>query len=165
MSHPRFPFPHAAALLLALQFLLAGCDGRKPGTNFGPKTSGPARDAEATALAGLDSQQDAARCRTVLQQLDAQDGAGSRPTLSDSERADLTALMRLTPGEVAELGQSTFSQTDAAYLEECLLVRAGARALRIDARPPLERARVGFDWACRMVYLDDRIPWPANPWT
>ena len=24
---------------------------------------------------------------------------------------------------------------------------------------------MGFDWACRMVYLDERIPWPANPWT
>ena len=35
----------------------------------------------------------------------------------------------------------------------------------MDARPPLERARLGFDWVCRMVYVDDRVPWPANPWT
>jgi hypothetical protein len=165
MTHPRYYYSISAPLLLALQFLFVGCDGRKPGTGSGPKTSGPGRDAEAGALAALESRQDAAHCRTVLQQLDAQDGAGSRPVLSDSERADLTVLMRLTPGEVAELGQATFSQTDAAYLEECLLVRAGVRALHIDARPPLERARMGFDWACRMVYLDDRIPWPANPWT
>jgi hypothetical protein len=165
MSHPRSRLPLVAAALLVVPLTQIGCDGRKPATNFGPQAFGPARDAEANALAGLESQQDAAHCRSVLQQLDAQDGAGSRPTLTDSERAELTALLGLTPGEAAELGQATFSQTDAAYLEECLLVRAAMRALRIDSRPPLERARMGFEWACRMVYIDDRVPWPANPWT
>jgi hypothetical protein len=24
---------------------------------------------------------------------------------------------------------------------------------------------MGFDWVCRLIYMDDRTPWPANPWT
>jgi hypothetical protein len=166
MSHSRSRFrPRLSALVLAVPVLLSACDSRKGGTGAGSKVAVPAVDGEANALAGLESHQDLARCRTGLQQLDAQEGAGTRPTVSEAERAELTTLLRLTPGEVAELSQATFSQTDAAYLEECLLVRSGARALRAEARPPLERARLGFDWACRMVYVDDRIPWPANPWT
>lgn len=158
----------AAVFVLAVPFLTSGCsgcDGRKPGTGSGTKVIGPTGGGEAAALAGVETQQDAARCRAMLQQLDAQEGAGSRPTVTDAERAELTSLFRLTPAEVAELGQATFSQNDAAYLEECLLVRAGTRALRIDGRPPAEKARTGFEWACRMVYRDERTPWPANPWT
>jgi hypothetical protein len=155
----------SAAIILALPVVFAGCDTRKSGTGSKGQPAGPTKDAEAQALAILDNQQDLTNCRTVLQQLDAQDGAGSRPTLSEAERAELTSQFGLTPAESAELGQATFSQTDAAYLQECLLVRAGVRALKIDSRPALERARIGFDWACRLVYLDGRTPWPANPWT
>jgi hypothetical protein len=163
MSHPRLR--RLSAIILALPLVFAGCDTRKVGTGSVATAAGPTKDAEAQALAVLENQQDLNNCRTVLQQLDAQDGAGNRPTLSEAQRAELTSQFGLTPAESAELGQATFSQTDAAYLQECLLVRAGVRALKIDARPPLDRARMGFDWACRLVYLDDRTPWPANPWT
>ena len=151
--------------VIAASFLLAGCDAKKTPTT--PTVQGPApgKDAEATALVALESQQDANHCRTVLQQLDNLESTRTRPTFSDSAKADVTAFLRLTPSEVAEISQPTFSQTDASYLEECLLIRAGVRSLRIDGRPPLERARIGFDWVCRMVYVDERVPWPANPWT
>lgn len=164
MSHPRLQ-RWTAALLLAGPPLVAGCDARRGTSPGNTPAATPSRDGEAQALALLENQPDLAKCRTALQQLDAQDGAGSRPALSDAERAELTARLNLTPAEAAELGQSTFSQVDAAYLQECLLVRAGVRTLKVDARPPLDRARVGFEWACRMVYVDDRTPWPANPWT
>lgn len=164
MSHPRFR-RSSAAIILAVPLVFAGCDNRTVGTGSVGTPAGPIKDAEGQALAVLENQQDLTNCRTVLQQLDAQDGAGSRPTLSEAERAELTSRFGLTPAESAELGQATFSQTDAAYLQECLLVRAGVRALKIDSRPPLERARIGFDRACRLVYLDERTPWPANPWT
>jgi hypothetical protein len=171
MSHPhsRSPF-WAAAGAAALVFLGAlamfGCDSRRGGTGGGSKggVASP-KDIEANTLAKLEAQADVQTCRTVLQQLDAADGAGARPALSESERAELAALLKLTPGEVAEIGQPTFSQADAYYLEECLLVRAGTRALKIDSRPPLERARLAFDWVCRQVYVENRVPWPANPWT
>ena len=96
-----------------------------------------------------------------IQVLDNQEGAGRRPVLSAAEKAELAAFLRLAEAELSEAGQTAFSLEDAAYLEEALLVRAGVRSLKIDARPPLERARLGFDWACRMVYVDDRVPWPA----
>lgn len=164
MTHPRIR-RFAAAAAIALPLFFAGCDTRKAGTGSSVQPAGPTKDGEAQALAILENQQDLPNCRTVLQQLDAQDGAGSRPTVSEAERADLTARFGLTPAEAAELAQATFSQTDAAHLQECLLVRAGARALKVDTRPPLDRARAGFDWACRLVYIDPRTPWPANPWT
>jgi hypothetical protein len=170
MSPFRFRSWHAAVALLIvagalLSAVSSGCDSKKPPTTAGQQSSAATKDSEATALAALEAQQDAAHCRTVLQQLDNLESARTRPTLSDSERGELTALFRLTPTEVAEISQPTFSLTDTAYLEECLLVRAGVRSLKIDGRPPLEKARLGFDWACRMVYVDDRVPWPANPWT
>jgi hypothetical protein len=151
--------------VVAISLLVVGCDGRKPSNASASKAAGPDNDAEATALAGLEGNQGLASCRTALQQLDAQEGAGRRPTLSEPERAALTALFRLTPAEIAELGQATFSQIDAGYLEECLLVRAGVKSLHLEGRAPLDRANAGFDWVCRLIYLDDRTPWPANPWT
>jgi hypothetical protein len=145
--------------------LVASCDPKKPTTTNDPQGLAPVKDAELAALAPLETQPDLAHCRTALQQLDNLDSAQSRPVLSDSERADVTKFFGLTPAEVAEIAHGTFSQSDAAYLEECLLIRAGVRSLRIDGRQPLERARLGFDWVCRMVYVDDRVPITANPWT
>jgi hypothetical protein len=161
MSYPPQRLLFAALVVCTL---VIGCDGKKPAT--GPKTpTDQRRDTDATVLAELESKQDAAHCRTVLQQLDTLDqSVSSRPEMAEAERSELATLLGLTPGEVTELGQKTFSQADANYLEECFLVRAGARSLGIDARPPLERAALGFDWVCRMVYLDERIAWPAPPW-
>ena len=154
-----------SSAVVALALLLDGCDPKKPATTPGSQGPSVAKDAEATALAVLESHKDANHCRTALQQLDNLDSTRTRPSLSDESRVDLTAFLRLTPTEAADIAQATFSQTDAAYLEECLLIRSAVRSLRIDARSPLERGRIGFDWACRMVYVDDRVPWPANPWT
>jgi hypothetical protein len=149
---------------VALAFVV-GCDSKKSQGTVNQIPAGTSRDAEATALLGLEEQPDANQCRTALQLLDNTDSVTNRPTLSQGERDDLAAFLGLKPEEVAEAVKPTFSQSDAAYLEECLLVRAGMRSLRIDGRPPLERGRLGFDWACRMVYVDNRVPWTANPWT
>jgi hypothetical protein len=169
MNHPRSRYLYlalcAGALGVAAAPLVIGCDSKRPPTSPGDRPAATsAREGEAAALAELEAKPDAEHCRTALQQLDNLDSAGARPVLADAERADLGAFLRLTPAEANEAGQRTFSQTDAAYLEECMLVRAGVRSLRIDARPPLERAQLGFDWVCRMVYLDDRWPAPANAW-
>jgi hypothetical protein len=156
----------AAALLIAVVASVAtfssGCT-KKPPTGSGTPTPAT-REGVTTALAGLESQQDLGHCRTALQQLDNLESTGARPALAPNERGDLAALFRFTKTEEGEISQPTFSQTDAAYLEECLFVRAGVRSLKIDKRPPLERARVGFDWVCRMVYVDDRVTWAASPW-
>jgi hypothetical protein len=170
MNHPRSRSSSvAAALALAAACALPpliGCDPKRPTTASGSQPAARvSKDGEAAALADLETKPDAEHCRTALQQLDNLESAGGRPALPDAERAELARFLHLTPAETTDIGQTTFSQTDAGYLEECLLVRAGVRSLKIDARPPLERARIGFDWVCRMVYLDDRWPAPTNPWT
>jgi hypothetical protein len=143
--------------------LSSGCDSRKVVIEK-PKTSQVAADAEATTVAQLDSQQDSGQCRTVLQQLDVLPSASERPTLSESDKAELGRVMRLTPAEVNEVAQSNFTSTDGWYLSECLLVRAGVKSLRLESKPPLEQARLSFDWVCRMIYIDDRVGQPVNPW-
>ncbi|HKB03485.1 MAG TPA: hypothetical protein VKD90_14780, partial [Gemmataceae bacterium] len=170
MNHPRSRFFIPTVVVLAAGALAVpiflGCDSKRPATSPGGATAtGPVKGGEAAALADLDTKPDAEHCRTALQQLDNLDSAAQRPALSDSDRAEFVRFLRMTPAETAEIGQTTFSQTDAAYLEECLLVRTGVKSLRIDARPPLERARLGFEWACRLVYIDDRWTAPTNPWT
>jgi hypothetical protein len=151
-----------AAVLAVLVSL--GCESKKRTSNTGPEAR-PVADAEASAVAELESKQDAAHCRTVLQQLDNLESIKHRPTLSDSERAELAKFLRLTPADLTELGQANFTQTDAAFLEECLLVRSGVRALKLEGQPPLEQARRSFEWVCRMVFTDDRIGNPSNPWS
>src|SRR5947209_1330706 len=134
MSHPRCRT--LFALVLALPTLIAGCDSKRPSaaSNKGQATATP----EPNVLAPLDTQPDLGHCRQALQALDGQDGAASRPALTEAEKADLTSLLKLTPAESAATGQAMFTPADAAYLEECLFLRAGVRSLRIDARPPLE---------------------------
>src|SRR5262245_6245640 len=98
----RYMIPFAA---IAASFVLAGCDAKKTPTTPGDKVLVPGKDAEATALAVLESQQDANHCRTVLQQLDNLESTRTRPALSDSAKADVTAFLRLTPTEMAEISQ------------------------------------------------------------
>jgi hypothetical protein len=165
MSDPRYRLiAGAAAFVVATLILSVGCNAKRA-TIAGPKGNAASTDPAAAALATLETTPGFANCRDALQQLDNHDDVAGRPTLSDADKTELVALLRLTPAEAAEIGQTSFTPTDAAYLEEALLVRSGVRSLRIDGRPPLERARTGFDWVCRMVFPDDRVPWPANVWS
>jgi len=165
MSHRRRRLSAVFLVICAvLGAGLAACDNKKADTGS-TRGMGQSRETEATVLAGLDQKQDQAQCRTILQQLDNLDqSVSARREMADTERDEIVTVVGLLPKEAAELAQRTFSQTDAAYLEECLLVRAGVRSLNIESKPPLERAALGFHWACRMVYVDDRVPWPGPVW-
>jgi len=162
-SRPVWVVAALFVVVVVIATVSGGCGPKKTPSSSGTPTQ-VTSGGVTTALAGLDAKQDADTCRTVLQQLDNAESTTTRPNLTDAERAELTALFRLTKSEQAQISQPTFTQTDAAYLEECLLVRAGVRSLKIDGRPALEKARVGFDWVCRIVYVDDRVPWTATPW-
>lgn len=163
MSHPSLHRAFPLAWCMAL--LIVGCDSRKPPVGPAGRDVGPARDADATILLALENRQDAAQCRTILQQLDNYDaGVAGRLVLSDTERAEISTFLPLSEAEWNEITKRTFSLVDASYLEECLLVRSAVKSLGIDGLPPAERAAAAFDWVCRTVYLDDRVPWPAPPW-
>jgi hypothetical protein len=87
-----------------------------------------------------------------------------RPTLSEQDRTALGKILMLTAQEWNELEQQPYNQNDAAYLEECLLLRTAVRGLNIDNATPLVRATAGFDWVCRVVYLDNRFAHPTPAW-
>jgi hypothetical protein len=156
----------AAALFAAVTAiaLSPGCDARKGATEKGKSTLGVATDADASTVAQLDSQQDSEQCHIVLRQLDVLPSASERPAFSESDKAELGRVMRLTPAELGEVSQTNFTSTDGWYLSECLLTRAGVKSLRLESRPPLEQARLSFDWVCRLIYIDDRAGRPVNPW-
>ena len=92
---------------------------------------------EATALATLDSKPDAANCRTVFQQLDAADGASSRPTLSESERATIAALWGLTPTEVGVIGLEASSRSLMRAYPRKNACSSGRECDRAEDRRPL----------------------------
>lgn len=144
--------------------IFCGCQGRSKDTGQTQVTSALEADAEAKAVASLEGQQDSGNCKVVLQQLDTLPSLSQRPVWSETERAELQSLLNLSPADVNEVNQQGFSQLDAQYLSECLLIRAAVRSLRLDSRPPLEQARLSFEWVCRMLYVDDVIPHPVNPW-
>lgn len=152
---------------LAIAFLtvgitaLSGCEARKVTS----QKAKPVQQAdESQALAPLESFQDSAQCRTALTQLDALPSANDRPTISEADRAELGKYLQLTPAEIAEVAQTNFTSTDGMYLSEALLIRTGVRALHVESKPPLEQARLSFEWICRTIYIDDRVPAPVNPW-
>ena len=150
--------------VLAAAFVFCGCQDRAKDTGTTQTTSALQTDQEAQAVATLENQQDSGQCKTVLQQLDNLPSLAQRPVWSDAERNEIQSLLKLTNAEVSELNQQGFSQLDAQYLSECLLIRAAVRSLRLESRPSLEQARLSFEWVCRMLYVDETIPWPVNPW-
>src|SRR5436305_539291 len=108
------PLLRCCIAVLAAVPLLAGCD-RKSGTLKNTTTQNVAADAEATAVAQLDSQQDSGQCHVVLRQLDVLPSASERPAYSESDRAELGRVMRLTAPEVNEVAQTNFTSTDGWY--------------------------------------------------
>ncbi|HVK14071.1 MAG TPA: hypothetical protein VM597_35335 [Gemmataceae bacterium] len=152
---------HPSRVLLLLCLVAAGCSPKKPTGPKGDPTVGPARDGETAAVTMLEGHSDPETVKTALQRLDGLESTVERPTWGDSERDELAKLCRLTDNEVTALGQRTFTPSDALYLEQCLTIRSGLRALKLDDRPPADRGRLAFEWVCRTAYVDGRIPTPA----
>src|SRR5688572_15290934 len=82
MSRSPLIFPICSSLLLLLAI---GCDDKKAKTTAGGSAVGATADAEAQAVLALETHQDLAQCRTVLQQLDNLPSVASRPTLSATD--------------------------------------------------------------------------------
>ena len=151
------------ALLSAMA--ITGCGAKKTATvksTVQPKAT--LQESEANTLAPLDTTPDLEHCRSALQQLDASDESlKGRPEEKPEDLRNLAAQLRLGDAERTELGQKTFTSSDALYLEQALLVRTAIRSLDVQGKPPVEQARLVFDWVCRMVYVNDRVPWPGPP--
>ncbi len=73
--------------------------------------------------------------------------------MPDDQLKDLSQRLRLTADESKDLGGSNFTNLDAAYLAECLILRDAVRSLDLGQLPMEMKIRLVFDWVCRQVYL------------
>ncbi|MBN9517805.1 hypothetical protein J0H58_04675 [bacterium] len=81
------------------------------------------------------------------------------PALTPDAEKALVSLARLGPEDLEVVRPATFSGADAAYVAECLYLRDAARAVDPVGLPPADRARAGFAWVCRQVYVR---PWVTD---
>lgn len=160
-----FRLPRPVFVLGLCLATLVGCDAKKS-TNANREQTRPSssRGSEAQALVPLESKQDLETIRNAIGGLENLASAGERPVWTDAEKAELVKFCRLNEAESADVAQRAFSPADSAYLEECLLIRMALRNLAPERLSPMVRAQIAFDWACRAVYIDNRVPWPAPPW-
>jgi hypothetical protein len=149
-------------LLAALSALaLTGCP--KPVTQYGGEQTnqdGPKVDPWDAVAKRLRKETDPAGVRGALGKL--ADDLASRPDAGppvpltpDAEKA-LAALARLAPEDLETVRTAAFGGADGAYVAECLYFRDAAQAVDPIGLPPADKARAGFAWVCRQVYL--------NPW-
>jgi hypothetical protein len=90
--------------------------------------------------------------------LDALTGGKPR-SLTFGEQSMLKNEFGLDEGELAEVGQASFTPLDAHHLDLCFLLRDAVRSLRVDKLKPLDQASTGFAWVIRQVRLVER---PGN---
>jgi hypothetical protein len=111
---------------------------------------------------------DSSSCRTALQQLNVRlsHETDRRPgPLTDEERKLLLdpKYFGLTPDELAEVENPSFSQLDAHQVDLCFLLQDVARALELQDLSQPEQAAVAFAWVMRQVRpagREDDLPAP-----
>src|SRR5262245_29627974 len=87
---------------------------------------------------------------------------------SDAERALFTKELGLSEEELKEVVRTDFSLLDAHYLDECFLLHDAIGGLKLDwsqksDEAQLERARLGFAWAMRQVWLREKTGRQLRP--
>jgi len=155
-----------SAVILALGVCGVGCAEKKKivTTQSSAADDVSTRDAEASLLATLEATPDFDHCKAALNQLDAIDqSVKGRPRPAAADVQETAKLLRLTQAEAGEYAQPTFTNADAGYLEQSLFLRSAVNALELSGKPPLDQARLVFEWVCRTVYVSDRVKWPGAP--
>lgn len=139
--------------------LLFGC-GSKPAEVPSVIVEGKAEDPWQRVASGLRKENDAPAARRVLSQLNASLSSTAKEyqpeSLQSAEEAELRSFAKLGDDEIKELRGATYSNLDSQYLAECLFLRDVVRSLEVAKLPPVEQARVAFEWVCRQVVL---APW------
>jgi hypothetical protein len=145
-------------LFLACGLYLLGC-GRSatpPKGNSGGKENGKREDRFQTTLDLLRRANSSVQFREALQHADSQlnsPGAREELQVGPEMRSLLEEKFGLTADEMREIEATTFRPLDAHHLAFCFQLRDVARLLEQPAAPPLEQARLAFDWVCRQVQL------------
>ncbi|QEL16582.1 hypothetical protein [Limnoglobus roseus] len=144
---------------LLLTLVLAGCSSKPQpaATRTDGKSPAQTLDPWPTAATTLRKQPDIAGMRQAVAQLTSDlannPNAEQLPTLPPDAIQSLGEQLRLTPNEVKEVSSTTFTNLDASYVAECLILRDAVRSLDLGNHTAERRAMFGFDWVCRQVYL------------
>src|SRR5262249_50545287 len=77
--------------------------------------------------------------------------------LDDDTRKLLLDRFDLTADQLAEIADGQFRSLDAAYLEECWLLRQAAFSQGMQGLNTLQRARRAFEWVVSQVALLERL--------
>lgn len=153
-------------VVLALA-LLAGCTTK-------PSQQGPAATNEKAArtdpwpgaAAILRKQPDLSGARQAISLLTSEladnPNADVPVPLTGEASKSLGERLRLSPEELKEVSGSTFTNLDAAYIAECLLIRDAVRSLDLGNLPVERKVRIVFDWVCRQIYLRQGIVHTTN---
>ena len=147
-------------LLVMAVFALPGCKRNPPPvSSLNAKKQAAPADPLKSALDLLRKATEVAHYRDALHQVNAHLSKGTSKQVTPLTAEDKDALgkrYRLNPGEMAELDASLFRPLDAYHLENCGLFRDAGRMLEIANLPPLEQARICFDWVMRRVQLHEQ---------
>jgi hypothetical protein len=151
---------HTRALVgtfLLAAALLPGCH-RPPKFSDEGGSGSKGEDALTPALDTLRKGTSTADFRNALQLLNAHAARQGQaaPQLGPEEESSLKKTFDLDDKELAEIRAGGFTPLDAHHVEFCFLLRDVARSFDAQSLPPLERARLGFDWVVRQVALGSK---------
>jgi hypothetical protein len=149
-----------SAAVIAGVLAVAGCGPRVGTGSSEPIAAAPPGDPWETVSRQLRKDTELPSCKAALGQLNNElaerpGAAGPAPLTGDAIKS-LAALVPLSPDDLAEIRPAAYSRLDPAYIADCFYLQDAARSLDPSGLAPAERARIGFAWVCRQLYLD---PW------
>jgi hypothetical protein len=152
------PLRLLAPLLLACA---VGCTAKTGPTTVTPTEKAVKTDPWPAAAAILRRQPDLGGARQAISLLNSELGESTeaekpKPMPADAAKA-LGERLRLTPDELKDAAGTQYTNLDAAYLTECLIVRDAIRSLDFGNLPIERKLRLAFDWVCRQIYLRQGI--------
>lgn len=159
--------PIRIVALLAAAFAV-GCSAKTGPTGDAPVDKAAKADPWPACAAILRRQPDLGGARQAVSLLNSDLGEAPaaespQPMPADAAKA-LAERLRLSAEELKEVAGTAFSNLDAAYLSECLAIRDALRSLDLGELPAERKARMAFDWVCRLVYLRQAlVVSPAGP--
>jgi hypothetical protein len=159
----------SAAIALILLPFLAGCPS--PPSTSRVTTRAEQEDALGNIRDTLRKDRKLDGFKTAVAQLDvylARPNESKPNPVSESE-LQIARHLQLSEDEIKEVTRPDFSPLDVYYFDECFLFHDAVRALKLDwsqssDESQLQRAQLGFAWAMRQVWLQDKPgPRPLPP--
>src|SRR5579872_2719414 len=154
------------AAALTSSVFIYGCQ-RKPSTVASSGTTAPKVNPWDQVGKKLKKETDFINCqnalRVLVQNLHDDDSIQRPASLGPNEERTLTQLVPLSPADITEIQNWSYSAHDAVYLADCLYLRDVAQSLKVANITPEQLADIGFAWVCRSVALQPwLVTWSVN---